>query len=141
MNEHQGLAAQFEAEHHNLGRESTRCSVLCHIGWVSLFTPPTKHHEGMQPMDEHQWLVEQFEAERPHLQAVANRMLGSFRFWATDEPTAARVEPHVESQADQVLRDEALARVSAKRSFSLKMLLKSSSSPLAKRGKWEEKMS
>jgi RNA polymerase sigma factor (sigma-70 family) len=28
-------------------------------------------------MDEHQWLAEQFEAERPHLQAVAYRMLGS----------------------------------------------------------------
>ncbi len=28
-------------------------------------------------MDEHQWLAEQFEAERPHLRAVAYRMLGS----------------------------------------------------------------
>jgi RNA polymerase sigma factor (sigma-70 family) len=28
-------------------------------------------------MDERQWLVEQFEAERPHLRAVAYRMLGS----------------------------------------------------------------
>ncbi len=28
-------------------------------------------------MDEHQWLAEQFEANRPHLQAVAYRMLGS----------------------------------------------------------------
>src|SRR5205085_10319845 len=28
-------------------------------------------------MNEHQWLAEQFEAERPHLQAVAYRMLGS----------------------------------------------------------------
>lgn len=28
-------------------------------------------------MDEHEWLVEQFEAERPHLRAVAYRMLGS----------------------------------------------------------------
>ncbi len=28
-------------------------------------------------MDERQWLAEQFEAERPHLQAVAYRMLGS----------------------------------------------------------------
>src|SRR5258708_3724672 len=28
-------------------------------------------------MDEHKWLVEQFETERPHLQAVAYRMLGS----------------------------------------------------------------
>jgi len=28
-------------------------------------------------MDEHDWLVEQFEAERPHLKAVAYRMLGS----------------------------------------------------------------
>src|SRR5437588_3163059 len=28
-------------------------------------------------MDEHEWLAEQFEAERPHLQAVAYRMLGS----------------------------------------------------------------
>jgi RNA polymerase sigma factor (sigma-70 family) len=28
-------------------------------------------------MDEHQWLAEQFEAKRPHLQAVAYRMLGS----------------------------------------------------------------
>jgi RNA polymerase sigma factor (sigma-70 family) len=27
-------------------------------------------------MDKHQWLAEQFEAERPHLQAVAYRMLG-----------------------------------------------------------------
>ncbi len=28
-------------------------------------------------MDEHEWLAEQFEAKRPHLQAVAYRMLGS----------------------------------------------------------------
>src|SRR5690348_11388682 len=28
-------------------------------------------------MDEHQWLAEQFEAHRPHLRAVAYRMLGS----------------------------------------------------------------
>src|ERR1700694_3485913 len=28
-------------------------------------------------MDEHDWLAEQFEAERPHLRAVAFRMLGS----------------------------------------------------------------
>ena len=28
-------------------------------------------------MDEHEWLAEQFEAYRPHLQAVAYRMLGS----------------------------------------------------------------
>ena len=28
-------------------------------------------------MDEHDWLVERFEAERPHLQAIAYRMLGS----------------------------------------------------------------
>ncbi len=28
-------------------------------------------------MDEHEWLAEQFEAERPHLRAVAYRMLGS----------------------------------------------------------------
>src|SRR5437764_786949 len=28
-------------------------------------------------MNEHEWLAEQFEAERPHLQAVAYRMLGS----------------------------------------------------------------
>src|SRR5438105_15511473 len=28
-------------------------------------------------MDEHDWLAKQFEAERPHLRAVAYRMLGS----------------------------------------------------------------
>ena len=28
-------------------------------------------------MDEHDWLAEQFEAHRPHLRAVAYRMLGS----------------------------------------------------------------
>jgi DNA-directed RNA polymerase specialized sigma24 family protein len=28
-------------------------------------------------VDEHEWLAEQFEAERPHLRAVAYRMLGS----------------------------------------------------------------
>ena len=28
-------------------------------------------------MDEHDWLAERFEAERPHLRAVAYRMLGS----------------------------------------------------------------
>src|ERR1700687_2880127 len=28
-------------------------------------------------MDKHEWLAEQFEAKRPHLQAVAYRMLGS----------------------------------------------------------------
>src|SRR5713101_2040042 len=27
-------------------------------------------------MDEHEWLAEQFEAERPHLRAVAYRLLG-----------------------------------------------------------------
>ena len=27
-------------------------------------------------MDEHEWLAEQFEAERPHLRAVAYKMLG-----------------------------------------------------------------
>jgi RNA polymerase sigma-70 factor (ECF subfamily) len=31
----------------------------------------------MEPMDKHAWLAEQFEAERPHLQAVAERMLGN----------------------------------------------------------------
>ncbi len=29
-------------------------------------------------MEERQWLVEQFEDNRSHLQAVANRMVGSF---------------------------------------------------------------
>ena len=28
-------------------------------------------------MDEHDWLAKQFEAERPHLRAVAYRMLGA----------------------------------------------------------------
>jgi RNA polymerase sigma-70 factor (ECF subfamily) len=36
-----------------------------------------EQNEGREPMDEHQWLAERFEAERPHLQAVAYRMLGS----------------------------------------------------------------
>src|SRR5258706_7956178 len=76
MDEHQWRAVLFEAERPNLGRWPTRCSVPCHIGWVSLVTPMTKHHEGMEPMSEHEWLAEQFEAERPHLQAVAYRMLG-----------------------------------------------------------------
>jgi RNA polymerase sigma-70 factor, ECF subfamily len=31
----------------------------------------------MESMDKHAWLAEQFEAERPHLQAVAYRMLGN----------------------------------------------------------------
>jgi RNA polymerase sigma-70 factor (ECF subfamily) len=31
----------------------------------------------MWPMDRHVWLVERFEAHRPHLRAVAHRMLGS----------------------------------------------------------------
>ena len=30
-------------------------------------------------MDEHDWLAERFEAHRPHLRAVAYRMLGSLR--------------------------------------------------------------
>src|SRR5215831_5653721 len=33
--------------------------------------------KGRELMDERQWLVGQFEAERPHLHAVAYRMLGS----------------------------------------------------------------
>jgi RNA polymerase sigma-70 factor (ECF subfamily) len=32
---------------------------------------------GKQVMDEHDWLVERFESERPHLRAVAYRLLGS----------------------------------------------------------------
>src|SRR2546429_3562962 len=35
-----------------------------------------EQNEGIEPMDEHEWLAEQFEAERPHLRAVAYRMLG-----------------------------------------------------------------
>jgi RNA polymerase sigma factor (sigma-70 family) len=31
----------------------------------------------MWPMDRHDWLAERFEAHRPHLRAVAHRMLGS----------------------------------------------------------------
>src|SRR5260221_12510163 len=76
MDEHQWRAVLFEAERPNLGQWPTRCSVPCHIGWVSLVTPMTKHHEGMEPMSEHEWLAEQFEAERPHLQAGAYRRLG-----------------------------------------------------------------
>jgi RNA polymerase sigma factor (sigma-70 family) len=34
-------------------------------------------NEGKKLMDEREWLVEQFEAQRPHLRAVAYRMLGS----------------------------------------------------------------
>ena len=33
--------------------------------------------EGMDELSEHDWLAEQFEANRPHLRAVAYRMLGS----------------------------------------------------------------
>jgi RNA polymerase sigma factor (sigma-70 family) len=33
--------------------------------------------KGRELMDKHDWLAEQFEAKRPHLQAVAYRMLGS----------------------------------------------------------------
>src|SRR3954471_7501083 len=36
-----------------------------------------EHNEGIEPMDEHDWLAKKFEAERPHLRAVAYRMLGS----------------------------------------------------------------
>src|SRR2546425_7983089 len=36
-----------------------------------------EQNEGIELMDEHEWLAEQFEAKRPHLQAVAYRMLGS----------------------------------------------------------------
>jgi RNA polymerase sigma factor (sigma-70 family) len=35
------------------------------------------HHKGKELMNEHVWLAEHFEAERPHLRAVAYRMLGS----------------------------------------------------------------
>jgi hypothetical protein len=37
----------------------------------------TKKRKGRALMGEHTWLAEQFEAERPHLRAVAYRMLGS----------------------------------------------------------------
>src|ERR1700730_7624720 len=76
MGEHEWLAVQFEAERPNLGWGPTRRLVPCHIGWVSLITPMTKHHEGMELMGKHEWLAEQFEANRTHLQAVAYRMLG-----------------------------------------------------------------
>src|SRR5260370_13947409 len=36
----------------------------------------TDGRKGMRSMDEHEWLAEQFEASRPHLRAVAYRMLG-----------------------------------------------------------------
>src|ERR1700687_76804 len=36
-----------------------------------------EENEGRELMNKHEWLAEQFEAERPHLQAVAYRMLGS----------------------------------------------------------------
>src|SRR5215469_6469606 len=36
-----------------------------------------EHQKGREVMNEHDWLAEQFEAERPHLRAVAYRMLGS----------------------------------------------------------------
>jgi len=48
-----------------------------HIGWVLLVITMTKRGEGMRPMDDHGWLAERFEANRPHLRAVAYRMLGS----------------------------------------------------------------
>ena len=32
---------------------------------------------GKRALDEHDWLAERFEAERPHLRAVAYRLLGS----------------------------------------------------------------
>jgi RNA polymerase sigma-70 factor, ECF subfamily len=35
------------------------------------------HHKGKELMNEHSWLAEHFEAERPHLRAMAYRMLGS----------------------------------------------------------------
>jgi len=35
------------------------------------------NREGREQMDAHDWLAEQFEAQRPHLRAVAYRMLGS----------------------------------------------------------------
>jgi RNA polymerase sigma-70 factor (ECF subfamily) len=35
------------------------------------------HHKGKELMNEHDWLAEHFEAERPHLRAVAYRMLSS----------------------------------------------------------------
>src|SRR5215469_3200082 len=44
---------------------------------VSLVTPRSAQQKGRALMDEHDWLAEQFEAERPHLHAVAYRMLGS----------------------------------------------------------------
>jgi DNA-directed RNA polymerase specialized sigma24 family protein len=44
---------------------------------VSLVTPVSEQQKGRALMDEHDWLAEQFEAERPHLRAVAYRMLGS----------------------------------------------------------------
>jgi RNA polymerase sigma factor (sigma-70 family) len=37
----------------------------------------THHSGGKEAMEKHEWLAEAFEAERPHLQAVAYRLLGS----------------------------------------------------------------
>lgn len=48
----------------------------CHIRLVSLVIFITEQNEGMELMSTPQWLAEQFEAHRPHLQAVAYRLLG-----------------------------------------------------------------
>ena len=40
-------------------------------------TSLTTHCEGREPTEKHEWLAQAFETERPHLRAVAYRLLGS----------------------------------------------------------------
>src|SRR5713226_2710979 len=49
----------------------------CHIRHVWRVTSLAQHYGGREPMEKHEWLAEAIEESRPHLQAVAYRLLGS----------------------------------------------------------------
>ena len=52
-------------------------AIHCHIRLVWRVTSLTTHCEGREPTEKHEWLAQAFETERPHLRAVAYRLLGS----------------------------------------------------------------
>jgi RNA polymerase sigma factor (sigma-70 family) len=51
--------------------------IICHNALISFVIHTRAYAKGMCPMDENNWLTKQFEENRPHLRAVAYRMLGS----------------------------------------------------------------
>src|SRR5215469_7586373 len=65
---------QSHAAIHHLRLERPRPCHMRHMWRVTSLTP---HCGGGEPMEKHDWLAQAFEESRPHLQAVAYRLLGS----------------------------------------------------------------